>query len=431
LQGKSPHKNEENGLGIRQYTGKAMKRYRELFQFPNVWALVLSAAPARIAYSMVGLGIFFKTEQTTGSVAFAGLAIGLNAAAGSFTAGIRGSIMDRHGQKWPLRIMVPGYAAMAICLNMSHDRTLMLVLAFVMGLSAPPINLSIRPLWKTTVPDDFLRTAYAVDTAMMNASGVFGPVIATSLALSSRPGTPLAVCAILMVIGGGSLAATKVSRSWKPEKKDSSSVPLWRHKPLQLLMIEGCFIGFGWGVFDVAIPAFTTIEKVPHLTAWIFAAMGISNVIGGLVAGLISKYTSSLQALRRTYVLWFVASIPLVLSHPGWTMIVAGALSGFVGGAIQVFYWEVMEAIRPKGSPSGMMGWLWTVEGTLMSLGSMAGGIISVKRSPTFALGITVTCIACGLFILNLGKARLVNADRIPSREEDLAAMEDNAPTTQ
>ena len=178
------------------------------------------------------------------------------------------------------------------------------------------------------------------------------------------------------------------------------------------------------------IPAFTTIEKVPHLTAWIFAAMGISTIVGGLLAGLVSKRTSSLRAMRRTYLAWFLVSIPIAFTHPGWTMIIASALLGFVGGAIQVFYWEVMEAIRPKGSPTAMMGWLWTVEGTLMSIGSAFGGVISEKLSPTIALSITTACIGIGYVILALGKARLIAADRIPTDAEDLAAMKDNAPTT-
>ncbi len=407
-----------------------MKRYVELFRIPNVWVLVLACFPARVAYGMVGLGIFFKVQQATGSISFAGIAIGINAAAGSFTAGIRGSIMDKYGQTWPLRVMVPGYAGMAFALNAMHSKPLMLIFAFVMGLSAPPINLSVRPLWKIVVPGDFLRTAYAIDTAIMSAAGVVGPVIATTLALSSHPALPLNMCGALMLIGGGLLAITKISRSWIPEKKSANHVPLWKHKPLQLLMIEGCFIGFGWGVFDVAVPAFTTIEKVPHLTAWIFTAMGVSNILGGLLAGLVSKRTSSLQAMRRTYGVWFFVSIPMALTHPSWTMIVAGAALGLVGGAIQVFYWEVMEAIRPQGSPTAMMGWLWTVEGTLMSIGSTAGGIISEHRSPTLALSITTFCIGAGYLILTAGKSRLAAADRIPTPEEDLAAMEDNSPTT-
>ena len=59
-----------------------MKRYIELFRFPNVWVLVLSAFPARVAYGMVGLGIFFKVEQELNSVALAGLAVVISGTSG-------------------------------------------------------------------------------------------------------------------------------------------------------------------------------------------------------------------------------------------------------------------------------------------------------------------------------------------------------------
>ena len=402
----------------------------ELFKIPHVWVLVLSAFPARVAYGMVSLAIFFKVSSTQ-SIAVAGLAIGLNAAAGSFTAGIRGSIMDKYGMYWPLRILVPGYATMMIALNMSHDRTTMLVLAFVMGLSAPPINLSVRPMWKDAVGAEWLRTAYAVDTAVMSTSGVVGPVIATTLALSSHPGSALITAAAFMLTGGGSLAVTKIARNWKPEKQPEKKVRMWRHKPLQLLVIEGCFIGFGWGVFDVAVPAFAKLEGVPHRTAWILTAMGIANIIGGLLAGLVSRKTTPLGALRKTYIVWFIVSIPIAFTYPDWSMVIGGAAIGLVGGAIQVFYWEVMEAVRPQGSPSGMMGWLWSIEGTLMAIGSASGGYISQHYSPSIGLGITTLCIGIGFIVLTLGRNRLAAANKLPTAEEDLAAMRDNATTTQ
>ena len=407
-----------------------MKRYKDLFAIPNVWVLVLAAFPARVSYGMVALAIFFKTEDATGSVAVAGLAIGINSLAGAATAGLRGSLMDRFGQKWPLRIFVPGYAAMMLVVNTMENRNAILVAAFIMGISAPPINLSVRPLWKMIVPEDFLRTAYAVDTSVMSTAGVIGPVVATSLALSSHPGSALVVAAIFMAVGGGSLALTHVSRDWKPEKKDENHISLWKNRAIQLLMIEGCFIGFGWGVFDVAVPAFATLEGVPHRTAWVFTAMGIANVIGGLLGGLVSKKVSALKAMRLTYFIWIFISIPIVFTYPGWSMVIAGAFLGLVGGTIQVFYWEVMEAVRPKGSAVGMMGWIWTVEGTLMSIGSAAGGWIAETYSPRFALSITTFTIITGFIILNLGRKRLAAANRLPTDEEDLAAMSDNSPTT-
>ncbi|MBI3429896.1 MAG: MFS transporter, partial [Actinobacteria bacterium] len=286
-----------------------MNRYRELLGLRHVKILVLSAFPARVAYGMVALSIFFKVNYETNSIPLAGLAIGLNSLSGALTAAIRGSVMDRYGQKWPLRIQVPAYSTMLILLNLTHSRQSILILAFLLGVTAPPINLSIRPLWRSIVRGELLRTAYALDTSFINAAGVIGPIIATILSLSTRPGSALLICSALMLLGGGSLALTSVSKNWVPEVKAKGSRPLWRNPAMQLLMFEGCFIGFGWGAFNVAVPAFATLENLPQRTAWILGTMGVSNIIGGLLGGLVSKRSSSLNSLLKAYFLWFLFSL--------------------------------------------------------------------------------------------------------------------------
>ena len=393
--------------------------------FPQVIRLGISAFPARLAYGMIGLGIFFKAEQETGSVAIAGFAIGLNSLAGSLTAGIRGSVMDRFGQKWPIRILVPMYSGLILLLNTMETRQSILITAFILGITAPPINLSVRPLWKDIVPDSYLRTAYAFDSSMMSSTSVIGPVVITALSLSSRPGFGLGTVATLMFIGGIALSLTPASRDWIPEKKQKGQQILWKDRAIQLLMFEGCFIGFGWGVFDVAVPAFATQEGVQHRVAWIFAAFGAATVVGGLLGGLVSKKLAPLSALRRAYLLWLIACIPVAFTYPDWSMAVVGASIGFLGGAVQVFYFEVLEAVRPKGSQTASLGWIWSVEGSFMAVGAAVGGVVSETLSPRIGLAMLPIMIFFGLVILTIGRARLSAANDIPTDEEDLQAMKD------
>ena len=407
-----------------------MKRYIDFFRTPQVVTLFLASFPARIAYGMVGLSIFFKAEQETHSIAFAGLVIGVNSVAGSLSAGVRSSIMDRYGQKWPLRILVPGYVTMLIVLSSAHSRPTILGFAFLLGVSAPPINLSIRPLWKAIVSDDLLRSAYAIDTAVINAAGVLGPVFATALALSKHPQSALLFAASCMAVGGGALAVNPVSRAWIPEKKNSGQKALWKHRSIQLLMIEGVFIGFGWGVFDVAVPAFATLENVQSRTAWILAAMGIASIMGGIAAGIVSKRYTPLGWFMRNYMVWLIFAMPLSLTYPGWSLALLGGVLGFIGGAQQVFYWEVLEAVRPLGSEVSSIGWIWTIEGSFMALGSAFGGFVSQEFSPRIALAITPGCIAAGAVILYLGRKSLSLANVRIKPENDLRAMRDNADET-
>jgi MFS family permease len=232
-----------------------------------------------------------------------------------------------------------------------------------------------------------------------------------------------------MLIGGVALALTSVSRNWVPEKKVKGQENLLKNRAIQLLMFEGCFIGFGWGVFDVAVPAFATQENVPHRVAWIFASFGIATVIGGLLGGLVSKKLAPLTAMRRVYLMWAIACIPIAFTYPDWTMALLGALIGFLGGALQVFYFEVLEAVRPKGSQTSSLGWIWSVEGSFVAVGAAVGGVVSEHISPRVGLGMLPIMLIIGYIILSIGRGRLSAANDLPTDEEDLAAMADNSPT--
>lgn len=297
-----------------------------------------------------------------------------------------------------------------------------------MGLSSPPINLSVRPLWKSAVDERYLRTAYALDTAVINSTRVFGPLFASTLALSPYPSSALLLCAILIAIGGLSLGFTRISKEWIPEKKSDGYEAIWKIPAMQLLMVEAMFVGFGWGAFDVGIPAYATLEKIPGWSGPIFACLALTSVAGGLFAGLVSRKTSALKGLLRTYALWMIATLPLALTYPGWSMALVALFIGFFGGAVQVFYWEVLEAVRPRGTAVSALGWIWTVDGSFMALGAALGGIIASEFSPRLTLLTTTIAVSIGVLVLFLGRKLLAPANRVPSEEEDRSAIEHTAP---
>ena len=98
-----------------------------------------------------------------------------------------------------------------------------------------------------------------------------------------------------------------------------------------------------------------------------------------------------------------------------------------MGGAVQVFYFEVLEAVRPKGTQTSSLGWIWSVEGTFMALGAAVGGVVSETFSPRVGLAMLPVMIFIGLIILSIGRGRLSAANDVPTDEEDLLAMKDNS----
>jgi hypothetical protein len=135
-----------------------------------------------------------------------------------------------------------------------------------------------------------------------------------------------------------------------------------------------------------------------------------------------------LKGLLRTYGLWMVATIPLALTYPGWSMALVALFIGFFGGAVKVFYWEVLEAVRPQGTAVSALGWIWTVDGSFMALGAALGGVIASEFSPRLTLLSTTLAVSIGIGVLFIGRHLLEPANRITTEGEDRSAIEHNAP---
>ena len=389
----------------------------------GVQQLLISSIPARLAYGMSSLGIFFKVQNTTSSIAIAGLAVGLNGLASALTVGIRSVFIDRYGLTWPLRILVPSYAALIVFFNYADGKISLITISLILGAVAPPINLAVRPLWKIVVPERKQRAIFAVDTAVMSTAAVIGPVLVTSLALSDSPKSALNVCAGAMLLGGVALALLKVTRNWIPEKKEPGADHLLKMPAIRLLIAEGIFIGLAYGLFETGVPAFTTLEGVASRTGLIFAVMAVFNIFGSLLAGLISKKVTPLRAFRSTYLFWVIVCAPLAATNPDWTLLIISALLGLAGGMQMVFYWEIVEAVRPKGAPTAAIGWLWTFEGTALAIGAALSGYISEAFSPRYCLAAMSVCVLIGYLIISNGHVLLKTADRLPTQSEDEEAM--------
>lgn len=68
--------------------------------------------------------------------------------------------------------------------------------------------------------------------------------------------------------------------------------------------------------------------------------------------------------------------------------------------------------------------------GTAAAIGTAAGGYIAEHFSPRICFAATTVALFVGYFIISSGKRHLKSADHIPTREEDVAAMEDNVDKT-
>ena len=390
-----------------------MRNYLTLLKLHDVRLLLLVSFPARVCQSMVNLTIFFHVENVTSSITLAGFASGCYQLSLSLSLGYRALLIEKFGQQRPLLMLVPLYSLMVFSYKYIDSTVLLLTLPLFMGMASPPINLSVRPLWKAAAPIDLLRTSYALDLIAINITTILGPVLATTLAFSSRPETALELCALLQLMGGLGLSLTAVSRRWIPEGKDKKEGGIWKSKGLQILAIQSAGFGIAAGAFSVGIPAFTLIEGVPKWSAVVFTGMAVASVFGGLMSGLISRKISPVSALILSNGLWALITIPFALTHADWSLLTVAIFYGFFTGILRVFFWEVIEAVRPTGTALTAVGMLWTVEGLCIGIGAAAGGWSADHLSPRATLLMISISISISFFTIVVNRSKIQSIYKI------------------
>ncbi len=393
---------------------------------PGVKRLVVSALPGRLAYGMIALATFFFVQDKTGSITLAGIATGVETITSSLTAGFRGNLIDKWGQTRPLSIFVPSWVALVIVLSSVSTPTAIVVVSGLIGLMSPPVNLSTRPLWRVLVGPENLRTAYALDTTISSSTIVAGPVFATAIAIQVSGSAALLATATLMAIGGIAIIQMPASRNWKPEPQQGNSMLLLRNKQFQILAVEGMVFGLAWGLLEISIPSYSTLQGTPGLSAPLLATLAGASIVGGLLIGSRKSLTTPLQGFKWASLGASVAAIPLVLTKPGWSMALVLGLLGLGMGFVQVFHWEVLEAVRPQGTATSAQAWLWAVEGSMLAVGIALGGYLVENISPQIALlGVSVGLVFSTIYIWLYAASRLLQADKPLSESQKIEVLAD------
>ncbi|MEN9741961.1 MAG: hypothetical protein RIR66_917 [Actinomycetota bacterium] len=403
-----------------------MRQYLDLLKIPGVLRLIFSVAPGRFAYSMLNLATFFYVKDATGSIAIAGFATGLEGAASALTAGLRAGLIDRFGQTKPFAIYVPLWAFLLFAMTLNDQKSWVLVMATMVGFFSPPINLASRPLWRDAVGAKNLRTAFAIDTTLMNSVTVIGPIVATYVSLQFSGSAALWLTCIMMTVGGTAMMTMPLSRKWKPEVAQPSVKGLFKSRAYQVIIIEGMIFGFGWGMLEITIPGYSTLVDKPELSAPLLSTLALASIVGGLVIGGRKSSITPLNGFKIASLFVSLCAAPLVFTSPGLAMGAVLLALGLAIGFAQVYHWETLEAVRPVGSATSASAWLWTIEGSMLAIGAALGGYLVEHVNPKYAVGlVSLALLSATTFIWTIGARHLTGANRPLSEVQKVEALAD------
>ena len=328
-------------------------RYIDVLALPQVPRTFLSALVARSAYALVILPLFYAVQETSGSVATAGIAIAAYGATASFLAPLRAQLIDRHGRRVILLLLALGFggfiAAMAVGALVSWTGTVMVVLAALAGAVAPPIGPSMRVAWSELAPQPLmLRKALSFDSVVEELLYLVGPA-ASGIALSVfAPGLVLLVPAVLVVVGTLLFVSAPAIRRERTIVVEDSTRSIRRPtllgNPRFLgLLMPAVVAGLISGNLTIAIPAAfpgTSGAVAAGIVLGLFAG---GSAVGGLIFGSLPiAGRPRFQVILIALILACVSTLVGVISGLGgngfWMAIAIVAAGSFFSPVMIVAY---------------------------------------------------------------------------------------------
>jgi len=360
--------------------GMSSVSYGSVLRLPQVARLYVVAFVCRIPAAMVGvvltLHVVTALDRGYGQAGFV---------AGASTVGVaigapwRGRLVDRVGLR---RAVAPSVvvesAVWVLAPHLGYHA--LVVAAFVAGLFLVPVFSVARQSLAVLVPPAQQRTAFALDSVLVEVTFMLAPVVGVLLATQASTTTALTVVGVATVGGGVLLMwADPPTRSARPTpvlpaRLEPPAQGLGAAAPartrvvtpeLVVLLVAAAAASFVLIGTDVSLVASLNDAGRPGDVGWMVALWAGGSVVGGLVHG---ARTSSPPPLALV-VLLALAVVPAAFAPvPVW-LAVAVFVAGLPCAPTLASINATLVRIAPEERRGEVMGW----SGTMSTVGNALG----------------------------------------------------------
>ncbi len=407
-----------------------MGAYRALLARTDARVLAGAAAVSRIATPVLSLCLLLATRAATGSYSKGSLVLAGYAFALALLQPVSGRLADRAGLRMVLlcclAVHACGYAALITALTVRAPVLVLIACAVILGASMPPLGPAIRGSWAAVVPEELLKTAYALDAVINESAVIVGPLLVTAL-ITVVPARFVMLIAGLGVASGILVLVRTRARRNAPElhlgaPRRTLRGPL-AHSEVPKVLGVVFFDTLSYGCLIVGITAVATAHHFAGAAGALIAVLSAGVVISGLVYG-----AHPWNAHHRTILAVLYAAGGLLFASGAYVsdLVLLGAVLlvlGSIGGPRDTLVQFVLGDAAPPEERTEAFAWLSTVTWVGYGLGtSLAGqlnGVGSSQAGATFLAGAAASFVSAAFCLTFRRKA---SAPGIP--------YEANAPST-
>lgn len=367
---------------------------------PNYRRFFTGQAVSLAGTWMQSVALAWLVLQLTGSATWLGLAIALQTLPILLLGPYAGVLVDRVDKR---RLLVGTQSAAAVqafllgVLTVRGDITMawVLLLSLALGLVNTMDNPARQAFVREMVPERLVRNAVTLNSVVVNASRAVGPAVAGVLIATLGVGVcflvnaasfAAVIVAYLAMDGAALRPSPPTPRAPGQLRQGLAYVRRTRDLFVPLLMMA--LVGTLTYEFQVSLPALVTDTFGEGATTlgWVFSAMGIGAVVGGLASA--SRHATGIRPMVASSTA-FGAATALTALAPTVPFALAALL---LVGAASVWFLSVGNATLQVTSRPQMRGRvmaLWAVAflGTTPVGGPLIGWVAE-HASPRWALGV-------------------------------------------
>jgi len=392
-------------------------RYREALALPGAFRFSSAGLVARLPNSIETLGIVLFVSNQTGSYARAGALSAAYQVAVAACAPLTSRLADRRGQTVVLATLCVANAVLIVSLVGLVLAEAPLVATFaaaaLAGATQPAVGAMVRARWAKLAPDIVtLRTAFALESILDEAVFTVGPLLTAVLAFQVGLPAPLVVAAVLVLVGGLTLASQRATAPAALPPRHDHERGVLGYPALFIVVGAGLGIGGVFGTYEVAAVAFAQTSGHSNMTGVILGLWAFGSLLGGLFYG--SRHwpgTLPRQTLVLTGVL-AVALTPALFVGSVWALAVAALVAGVMVAPALIAAFALTERLVPTRLLTESLTWATSGLGVGFAAGTASAGVVVDRYGSTQAFALAVASAVAAVALLALGQRYLLRSVR-------------------
>jgi MFS family permease len=385
-----------------------VERYRRMLALPGVRTLMILMFFARIPLTATAMTLTLHVAITLGRGYGAAGMVGAAGTIGiAVGAPIMGRVIDRYGLRPMLVVTTIGESAFWFT-GPLMSYWMLLFASFVGGMfTIPAMNIG-RQAIAALVPEEQRRTAYSLDSIIVELCFMIGPVVGVALATQVSSGAAMTAIAFGIVAVGIALYVFDPAVRSKDEMTTGPRPP--RREWLDGRMIAVLAIGAG-GVFVLAGTEVTAVAVLRahgevDWTGGVIVLLCLASIVGGLVHGAVRKSLPQVTLMALLGAL----TIPVAfIGGPWWVLGLALAPASAMCAPTIASTGEEVSRLAPpsiRGEAMGLQGSAFTLGA---ALGSPVIGFLVDRTEPHWGFagaGLGGVLVAAGAALLIARRTR-------------------------